>query len=83
MRSLLNQHSYILPALVLLFFALLSGLAVRPLSLKALLFGGTLVLLFSIPLLWRRGPGDVVWPEAVESALQSGHPTLLFFYSDY
>jgi hypothetical protein len=81
-RQLINQHSYIVVAIVALtviwFVAALLRGPVRWITV------GLMVVVLAAAAIWfRTGPGDVLIASDLDGALASGEPVLLEFYSNY
>ena len=83
MRELLNQHSYLLVAAVVLALALVPVLGVRGYLLRVGIVAAVVGLLVVGYIVLRTGTSSYATTDAVDSVLRGGTPTLLEFYSDY
>ena len=81
--QLLNQHSYVLLAVVAL--AIAASLSLRFLHgpARAVPIAIAVLLLATGILVLRKGPSTLDSAEAVEAAIGAGKPVLLVFYSDF
>ena len=84
MHRLLNQHSFVIAALLLL--GLVLGLMwwrrVR-VRYRVGVTGGLAALLVGVMLWLRTGAGDVRTPDDLDRVLGRGRPVVLELYSDY
>jgi hypothetical protein len=82
MRQILNQHSFVLIAVVMLG---LLWLLVRRRSrwLRRITIGAALAGLVVFGVGARTGPGDVRGTGDLDTALAAGHPVVLEFFSNY
>ena len=83
MRELLNQHSYLLVAAVVLALALVPVLGVRGYLPRIGIVVAVVGLLVVGYMVLRTGTSSYATTDAVDSVLRGGTPTLLEFYSDY
>lgn len=82
MRAFLNQHSYLLLALVVLAVAAAIALRFETWPLRAVVLSMAALLLALGNLLLRTTPSPLETPDQGEALLQGGIPTLVEFYSN-
>ena len=83
MSELLNQHSYLLAAMLILAVAGLVAWQVPSSLLRTVILGGALLLVAMAPLALRSGGSTLSSAEGVTVALDQGTPTLMEVYSDF